>query len=517
MDVQSEKTEGKELTLRECFDQVLAKHMERLIGTSIGIGGLPLNLLNVASLILLTEQITEELENFSTPAERYTRSTLFSELCEMEITFDEDTESLLDEMIEKDYVEVDQDGGFSAKKPTISMAQLLDRVFPNMPGMNLIAALAQTMDEVRGGSKNLESSVSRFDQILKMQGVPVTTEEPAPKNERGGKRSTSGQMTESKTTFRTITNPAPVEFPKKQKLSDIYSIQPDRMPRATPPVSSAAPVPPTATESESLQETPVPEIAPDSKPFPTGRNHEPLEASHDGGRGIDGPPQSAVAPIEPTSPAFDRDPAETVSQVEDRVDAPAFQDSEMEDISSTPESPLSASGLPEQDASVETFGTETRTETTTPCPEEEDEPQEPDISLDDQDIEKRIAEFENALALQCPICTTGVISEETTSTGKRFYKCTAVDCNFLSWGKPFHIACPQCRNPFLVEATGRDGTPILKCPRATCAHWQRPPSETEGAPAGTPSQPAKKLVRARKSSGQGKRKVVRRRVVKRKP
>jgi len=516
MDAQSGKAEGRELTLRECFDQVLARHMERLIGTSTGIGGLPLNLLNVTSLILLTEQITEEMENFSTPAERYNRSTLFNELCEMEITFDEDTESLLDEMIKKNYVEVDQDGGFSAKKPTIRMVQLLDRVFPNMPGMNLIASLAQTMDEVRGGSKDLESSVSRFDQILKMQGVPLTTEEPAPKSERGGKRSTSGQMTESKTTFRTIIDPAPVELPKKQKLSDIYSIQPGRMPRATPPVPSAVPAPPNATESDALQETPVPEIAPDSGPFPTGRNHEPLEASHDGGRGIDGPPESAVAPIETTSPAFDRDPSEIVPQAEDRIDAPAFQDSEMEDISSTPESPLSTSGLREQDASVEIFGTETRTGTTTPYPEGEDKPQEPEIFSDDQDIEKRIAEFENALALQCPICTTGVVKEETTSTGKRFYKCTAVDCNFLSWGKPFHITCPQCRNPFLVEVTGRDGEPILKCPRATCAHWQKPPSETEDAPGGTPSQPTKKLVRVRRGSGKGKRKVVRRRVVKRK-
>lgn len=516
MDVQSEKTEEKELTLRECFDQVLARHMKRLIGSPIGIGGLPLNLLNVSSLILLTEQITEELENFSSPSERYTRSTLFNELSEMGITCEEDTEDLLDEMIEKEYVEVDPEGGFSAKKPTISMAQLLDRVFPEMPGLNLIASLAQTMDEVRGGSKGLESSVGRFDQILKMQGVPLTTDEPGPKGEKGVKQSTSGQLTEPKETPWTGTAPAPMEPPKKQKLSDRYRIQPGQASRTAPPAPSAASIPPSEAVSDDQekhkletvppcpQETPFPEITPYSEPPLAGREHEPTEeASQAREQGIDGSPESAVDPIERTSAAFDRDPAGIFPQVEGQADASASQDTEIEGMSPTPESRPADSGLPDQNASIDASDSEAGPETSTPSPE-------------DQDIEKRIAEFENALTLQCPICETGVISKETTSTGKQFYKCAAVDCNFISWGRPFHITCPQCRNPFLVEVTGRDGTPFMKCPRATCAHWQEHPLETEGIPGDTHSQPAKRLVRVRRGSGKGKRKVVRRRVVKRK-
>ena len=148
--------------------------------------------------------------------------------------------------------------------------------------------------------------------------------------------------------------------------------------------------------------------------------------------------------------------------------------------------------------------------------ERQDMPVEPEIAQKNQDIEKRIAEFEGKLSLQCPICKTGVIAQNRTSSGKSFFKCTSVNCNFISWGKPFHITCPQCENPFLVEVTGKDGIPMLKCPRATCAHWQKHPFETTDALDRRSSQSSKKLVRVRKGSGGKKRKVVRRRVVRRK-
>ncbi len=50
--------------------------------------------------------------------------------------------------------------------------------------MNLIASLAQTMDEIFGVNKDLERSGNRFDQILMMQEVPLLNEAPAPKGER---------------------------------------------------------------------------------------------------------------------------------------------------------------------------------------------------------------------------------------------------------------------------------------------------------------------------------------------
>ena len=84
----------------------------------------------------------------------------------------EDLDLAVQHMIEKGYIEVDEDGRFSANKPSISMSQLLDRIFPRMPGMNLILYFIQTIDEVKSGRKDPKSAISQFDQTLRMHGVP---------------------------------------------------------------------------------------------------------------------------------------------------------------------------------------------------------------------------------------------------------------------------------------------------------------------------------------------------------
>jgi ssDNA-binding Zn-finger/Zn-ribbon topoisomerase 1 len=92
-------------------------------------------------------------------------------------------------------------------------------------------------------------------------------------------------------------------------------------------------------------------------------------------------------------------------------------------------------------------------------------------------IESQIAAFEEDLALQCPLCKQSKVQAEQTSMGKTFYRCLTENCNFISWGKPYHIPCPQCNNPFLVETSDKTGKTILKCPRSTCIYRQNLPWE----------------------------------------
>ena len=99
------------------------------------------------------------------------------------------------------------------------------------------------------------------------------------------------------------------------------------------------------------------------------------------------------------------------------------------------------------------------------------------VQIDDDDIEQKIAAFEEKLGMTCPLCRTSGIRSNETAKGKRYYHCTNSNCNFISWGKPYYITCPQCSNPFLVEAQDSSGRTMLKCPRATCHHWQKPPWE----------------------------------------
>ncbi|MBW1707992.1 MAG: hypothetical protein JRJ86_23010, partial [Deltaproteobacteria bacterium] len=172
-----------DLTAREIrsqFDQTLRQHVERLVETSDDIGTLPLSCETISCLILLTER-ENEIENFDLdPSERYTQVTFLDELAEMGLESDADLKKALQEMIQKGYIHVDDDGRFSPKKPAISMAHLLDRIFPGMPGMNLVAYLIQTMDEAQSGRKDLEFAISQFDQTLEMKGVSLKKEKAGP-------------------------------------------------------------------------------------------------------------------------------------------------------------------------------------------------------------------------------------------------------------------------------------------------------------------------------------------------
>jgi len=167
--------------VRKQFDQTLGQHIERLIGSRYEVGALPINLATVSWITLLAER-ENDINSFpSSPSERYTHETLLNELAEIGLDPDEDLKMNIHDMIKKGYIDVDDNGKFSAKKLTISMAKLLDRFFPKMPGMNFIAYFVQTMDEAQSGRKDLDSAISQFDQMLKMQGVSLLKQKTNPK------------------------------------------------------------------------------------------------------------------------------------------------------------------------------------------------------------------------------------------------------------------------------------------------------------------------------------------------
>ena len=154
------------------LDEILGRHIERLLGTKYGIGALTLNLAAISCMVLLNER-ESEIESFSAvTSDRYTRETLLKELTEIGLDLDENLRDTIQDMVYKDYIEIDDAGIFIPKKASSSMAALLELAFPKMPGMNLIAYFVQTMDEVQSGRKDLDNAISQFDQTLQMQGVP---------------------------------------------------------------------------------------------------------------------------------------------------------------------------------------------------------------------------------------------------------------------------------------------------------------------------------------------------------
>lgn len=383
------------------FNETLAQHMERLIGTSKGIGDLPLNLATISCLVLLAERESEIEAAPSDPPERYTEDTFLHDLAQVGVDSREELETTIQDITDKGYVDIAADGRFLAKKPALSMARLLDQTLPGMPGMNLVANLIQTMDDVLSGRKDLGFAIGQFGQ-----------------NEN-------------------------CEAPSEGETQEILP------------------------ESDSDERGPAEAVTT-----------------------ADGKAEEISSEHPMPSPMSESSEQEEGSPEESEADESGTQEAAGEEV------PRTDHNLGEME-----FARRDR-----------------DSVITDESLEERIAAFARDLAMPCPLCSTGQVENKQTAEGKAFYSCSNKDCFFVSWGKPYHLACPWCGNPFLIESTDSSGNEIFRCPRATC-HYQ------QGLPRKTARSPFDQLISTRrKPSGSPvtlqrpgrKKKVVRRRVVRRK-
>lgn len=441
--------------LEKC-DEILISHIERLLGTDQGIDGLQMNLITVSCLVLFAARETE-IEAFPhLPPERYTASKLAEELADMSIEIGDDLDTWLQDMVDKSYLKL-SDGRYFAEKPAISMSQLLDKIFPQMPGLNLIAYLGQILDEVEAGRKGVDIASTQLYQMLEMQGVPL-----------GHEKKTSK--------------------PPKKKFQHLKEAthETEKAPRVTPTVSKPSDI------FSKLQ----------TKTVTTSKKLGILESAEK-------PPELEIHSngIEEIS-SEDNLPEEVIAEKQ-------LSDNEKIEEQSSGESHEGQDNEgPAMTLNESIAHDEKRNETDSVKPGDEKEVsivKETPI-IDDVDIEKRIAAFEEALGMTCPICGLGRIHSKETAKGKIYYHCSNEECNFISWGKPFYIECPQCANPFLIEASNRNGENILKCARATCHYWQKYPWEMDDEDKYEKSPEPKKKVLVRRKP----RKKVRRRVVRRK-
>ena len=491
--------------VRKQFDHTLGQHIERLIGSRYGLEALPLNLTTISCITILTERENKINSYPSTSFERYTHETLLKELSEIGLDPDEDLKMALQDMIQKGYIDVDDNGRFFARKPTMSMAKVLDHTFPKMPGMNFIAYFVQTMDEAQSGRKNLDSAISQFNQTLKMQGVSLLKQKTQPELAKAPGRPVKPQAKLMKTEAPHISASGLKIISSNGNLGqveirEIFADQDEPQ-----------------EKSEEIDEV----IEVQESDIPQEENMEEQDEKVEA--------ESSYAEPEMYPERLSGESSEPSSEMQDLTVETAPTDTSLENLSSSQEAPLTAlktvAVVKETDLSTEPEmeGAETKTvevdealQQTETKHETEIVPKQDFLEKPDDIIEKQIVALEEDLAMQCPICKKGTIQSEKTATNKIYYKCSNKDCNFISWGKPYHIVCPQCQNPFLVETCNRNGKPILKCPRATCRYWQKLPgeiAEKNQEKAASQAQGPDKLTAI---SRKPRRRVVKRRVVRRK-
>ena len=519
--------------VKQRFDAALAGHMKRLMEKTEGIGDLPLNSVTLSCLVLLAER-EHEIQGFPSDApERYTRDTFIHDLADIGLNSAEDINTALEDITQRGYIDIGPDGRFIARRPALSMAKFLDQALPGMPGMNLVAYLVQTTEEVLSDRKGLEAAINQFDQTLEMHGVGLSGQEakPAVSPVRGKATQTSkgkGPSTEAlrsalaetlrKRQAEKQVQPGPDRIGQSVVLTAIGKASKVEVRELFPKRDKSTAAPPVSAADEQLQE-PEP-----LKEEPTETHAEesllPL-VSPTGAQGPHDEPDRSIEQTEYTLAEHDSDEGDLSKAV-----PPAG--GEWEKVVSEKEIPPS---LPEDVEKKQARSTVAGLEdhhTGSEQPEEapqatQTEEEEPSIVFEthdrdagDETIESRITAFEEGLATACPLCGTGRIERKETAKSKSYYVCSNKDCVFISWGKPYHMACPHCKNPFLIESTDKVGEAILRCPRATCRYRQKPPGETSDNPLEPSLSRPEKPLKPRGRSRKPKRRVVRKRLVRKK-
>ncbi len=524
------------------FNEIFFNHLERLIGSKYGIGELILNPLTISVITLLMER-ENEIENFASDAnDRYTHETLIEDIEDMGVRDDQDKTAVIETMIQKDYIRVENDK-LIPLKPTASMARLMDLAFPKMPGMNLIAYFVQTLDEVRSDRKDIDSAAFQFDQTLQMQGVSL---EKSPQKHTSPKiyRELPDKSVPIRTVKNVTKNTEKISLNNELKKTSILG-------RKSRGIlfdhSKGSPNEPKVLSSDTYNgktkitkldfgASGLNEIEPDNTPSDR-HEHIEIEKPQASGQSTETPPYNAdesqnsdtdlTLPLEEPISADSDDPI-------NGFDASTSNISEQDSNSSTEDTSQDLKSI-EQDNDKSYDDSIAFSNTALP-PEKneslkeiiEDHPEKPFQKGDslvspailptenDDDIEKRITAFEENLALQCPICRQSKLKVQNTATGKPYYKCSNKECSFISWGKPHHIPCPKCNNPFLIETSGKNGKASLKCPRATCRYWENIRPDTTENRMGQPDSATQKTGTTVSLPQKPRRRVVRRRVVRRK-
>lgn len=473
----------------ESFDQVLGRHIERLIGSRYGIGGLSLNSKTLSCLILGMER-ENEIQASSAPAtKRYTRETLQHELNTLGFALNQDIDTLTRDMVEKGYFNRGDNGRLVPQKPARSMTQLLDRILPGMPGMNFVAYCIQTVDEVKTERKTLPDALSQLDQTLQLQGISIKGKPSPTKSKKASSPVPEQKKQMPKMVSSLQSKPRPSQLGALKPSNTLDSLKSKARPEnsAFSPGRSKILSQNAYSSSAKIQEVHF------GKPTLDKKGSEEFNAKADPEiEPQKSPLQAKKDQVQPSSetPLEEKVQPSSETPLEEIDEAIPSDPTPLESDVSAPDTPVSRQGpaIEKTDSAIDT----TAANAASLAPEDETDIASPPENLDDRDdvIAKRIASFEEDLAMECPQCRHSKIRAHTTTSGKNYYKCSNETCGFITWGKPYHLQCPRCSNPFLIEASGKDGITILKCPRATCHHQQDP---------ATPSRkPRKRLVRRKR-------------------
>ncbi|MDX9962249.1 DNA topoisomerase I [Desulfobacter postgatei] len=467
-------------SVRKQLDEIIAKEITAFIDVDSNMALMSFNLATISCIVICVDREREIKEYADAPPERFNRKTFTSELVDIGLDQDDYLDNAISTVLGSGYITTLPNGELKSEMPAFMMVGFLDSMFPGMQGLNLIAFILQMNEEVNSGRKSLELAKQSFEKTLKTRGVSVT-------KDRAQERAT--EMVKGIHKAVTVQSKQISARLKREKLNKLSQLMKTRKQR-----------------TDGYHEKVKIKNLFDKEPSP-----EEIEAEKQKAREND---KAALKAAELAKELAGKE--EKIKQAELTAQKLAEQLKVIEEKQKAAEEAIALEAQEKAEALVAKEQEMAEREARLITLEEKLKRREEEAKKEAEakklaavqsekekkqdDIESRIATFEQTLSMPCPLCRNGSVQEKTTDKGKVFYSCNQKDCRFVSWDKPYHFECPLCKNPYLTEFITPSDTPGLKCPRASCTYSQNnllPPAQHMAANA-APTEPApkkKKLVR----------------------
>jgi len=482
MDMQEGNGTTKRESARKQLDEILVKEITALLDVDSNMALMSFNLATIACIIISVDREREINEYADSPPERFNRQTFTSELVDIGLDQDDYLDNAISTVLKSGYITTLPNGEFKAEMPAFMMVGFLDSMFPGMQGLNLIAFILQINDEVDSGRKSLDLAKQSFATTLKTRGVSVT------KN-RAQERATEMVKGDHKTvTVQSKQVLARLKREKLNKLSDLMKSRKRRTDRYQEKVKvknlfNKEPSPEKIeAEKQKARENETAALKAAKLEKELAEKEEKIKEAEVVAQKF----AEQLKVIEEKENAAEEARAQAIAAKE-KAEAIAAREKEMAEK----EARLIA-------LEKELKRKEEASEKQAQAQAEKFAEKQAEQTKAQDDIESRIADFEQTLAMPCPLCRDGRVEEKTTDKGKVFYSCNQKNCRFVSWNKPYHFECPLCKNPYLIEYITPSGTPGLKCPRVSCTYSQdnllAPVQHMAATPKTSPPK-KKKLVR----------------------
>lgn len=267
-------------SLKLQFEQIFTSHYERLTNSRQSVGGLPFTLENIVCFILFGGRELDIEDIYGDVSERYSMETFMADAREAGIEASELLYKAISDMVAQKFLHLQPDNHFYSYQATRETARMLNRIYPKMKGINMLAYIGQTIQEVESGRIDREAALSRFDQTLNKQGAPlpkpkIPTITPPPKAPVLPKKSEENKAGSSKIIRDYVVSSAGV-MAKIDKAAVPNQVLPENNEQAPPETAKPEESPePITVGQESMREA---ETTPDKPPIAEIQEAPPAEA-----------------------------------------------------------------------------------------------------------------------------------------------------------------------------------------------------------------------------------------------